>query len=167
MRHLFSATALVWVALTLMGCGHRGRHDIAAAPAAALQLGASHEVLPAGHRKMAAPAGAGLYFINLRNGEVVSSPVLVQFGLRGMGVAPAGLEKAETGHHHLLVDVAALDPNAPLPADGHHRHFGAGQTETLLQLPPGGHTLQLVLGDHNHIPHHPPVLSERITVWIK
>ena len=84
-----------------------------------------------------------------------------------MGVAPAGMEKEGTGHHHLLVDVDAFDVNAPLPADARHRHFGAGQTEVSLTLTPGTHTLQLVLADQNHIPHHPPVMSERITVTVK
>ena len=117
-----------------------------------------------------APEGAKLYFINLKDGETVSSPVLVQFGLSGMGVAPAGVEgKQNTGHHHLVVDemIEADELNAPLPADEHHRHFGGGQTETTIELAPGKHTLQLVLGDWSHIPHNPPVMSERITVTVE
>ena len=143
--------------------GHAGH----TAATAAAQTGASLAVLPSGYKKVAAPAGAKVYFIQLKNGDSVASPLVVQFGLQGMGVAPAGVEKEGTGHHHLLVDVAAFDVNAPLPADERHRHFGAGQTEVSLALPPGSHTLQLVLADQNHIPHHPPVMSERITVTVK
>jgi hypothetical protein len=84
-----------------------------------------------------------------------------------MGVAPAGIEKEATGHHHLLINVDAIDVNAPLPANDSHRHFGGGQTETTVDLKPGTYTLQLLLGDQNHIPHHPPVMSERITITVK
>jgi Domain of unknown function (DUF4399) len=95
------------------------------------------------------PAGAKVYFINLKNGQDVTSPFLVQFGLSGMGVAPAGVEKANTGHHRLLIDTA-LSGDAlkqPIPMEDTHRHFGNGQTEAMITLPPGKHTLQLVLGD--------------------
>ena len=117
-----------------------------------------------------APAGAKVYFLNLKDGATVSSPVLVQFGLAGMGVAPAGIEKANTGHHHLLIDVAAPKGEElayPLPADDHHKHFGGGQTETSITLAKGKHTLQLVLGDQNHIPHNPPVMSQPITITVE
>lgn len=114
-----------------------------------------------------APPGAELYFISPRDGEVVESPVTVRFGLRGMGVAPAGVEHPDTGHHHLLIDADPPPPDRPLPADERHRHFGGGQTETTIELAPGVHTLQLVLGDHAHVPHDPPVVSERITITVK
>ncbi|MDY6942095.1 MAG: DUF4399 domain-containing protein [Pseudomonadota bacterium] len=115
-----------------------------------------------------APEGAAIYFISPTNGQTVSSPVVVRFGLRGMGVAPAGVERAATGHHHLLIDAESLPPlDAPVPADEHHRHFGGGQTEVSVELAPGEHTLQLLLGDHNHIPHDPPVVSEKITITVK
>ena len=115
------------------------------------------------------PAGAKVYFINLKDGDTVSSPFLVQFGLSGMGVAPAGVEKPNTGHHHLLIDAAALTEEQlkePIPADDNHKHFGGGQTETMLTLPEGTHTLQLVLADWTHIPHVPPVMSEPITITV-
>lgn len=128
---------------------------------------ASMTTLSSGYQKVAAAPGTRLYFVNLRDGQTVSNPVKLVFGLSGMGVAPAGVEKAGTGHHHLLIDVAAWDANAPLPVSDQVRHFGMGQTETTLQLAPGTHTLQLVLGDQNHIPHHPVVASERITVTVK
>ncbi len=115
-----------------------------------------------------APEGASVYFIDLADGAVVKSPLTVRFGLHGMGVAPAGVDRPNTGHHHLLVDVAELPAlDQPIPADEHHRHFGAGQTETTLELAPGKHTLQLLLGDELHIPHQPPVVSERITITIE
>lgn len=109
---------------------------------------------------------AEVYFITPVDGETISGPVTVRFGLRGMGVAPAGIEKANTGHHHLIVDVPlpALDEN--VPADENHVHFGGGQTETTIKLAPGQHTLQLLLADMNHIPHLPAVFSKRITITV-
>ena len=115
----------------------------------------------------ASPDGAAVYFISPQDGATVSSPVTVVFGLKGMGVAPAGVEKAKTGHHHLLIDTPMEDYENAVPADEMHRHFGGGQTETVISLSPGKHTLQLVLGDHNHIPHKPPVQSKRITITVK
>jgi len=118
--------------------------------------------------RTAAPENATVYFLSPANGATVSSPVTIRFGLRGMGVAPAGVTTANTGHHHLLVDVETLPPdNLPIPNDANHRHFGLGQTETELTLPPGQHTLQLVLGDALHIPHQPPVRSEKITITVQ
>jgi len=117
-----------------------------------------------------APEGAKVYFINLKDGDTVANPVMIQFGLSGMGVAPAGVEdKKNTGHHHLLVDTALEGEalNEPIPSDDRHRHFGGGQTETSIELPAGSHTLQLVLGDWSHIPHNPPVMSEKITITVK
>ena len=117
-----------------------------------------------------APAGAELYFIAPQDGATVSSPVTVRFGLKGMGVAPAGVENEKTGHHHLLIDTDALSGAAldePIPADDHHKHFGGGQTETTIELAPGTHTLLLVLGDWSHIPHNPPVMSQKITITVK
>jgi hypothetical protein len=115
----------------------------------------------------AAPKDASLYFITLRDGQKVKSPVTIRFGLRGMGVTHAGDNYANSGHHHLFVDVSEpLDPNDTIPSDKNHLHFGAGQTETRLELPPGRHTLQLVLGDANHVPFDPPVVSRKITIVV-
>ncbi|MDZ4348218.1 MAG: DUF4399 domain-containing protein [Xanthomonadaceae bacterium] len=114
-----------------------------------------------------APEGASVYLISPRDGEVVASPVTVRFGLKGMGVAPAGVEAQGTGHHHLLIDAEVPDSGLPIPADDNHRHFGKGQTEATIELAPGRHTLQLLLGDHLHIPHDPPVVSERITITVE
>ena len=115
------------------------------------------------------PAGAKIYFINLKDGAEVTSPFLVQFGLSGMGVAPAGVEKPNTGHHHLIIDatLSADEMKAPIPGDAKHVHFGGGQTEAMVTLPKGQHTLQLVLGDWTHIPHVPPVMSEPITITVR
>ncbi len=113
------------------------------------------------------PAGARVYFIEPKNGAEVKGPVKVVFGLSTMGVAPAGTQKDNTGHHHLLIDAPAVDTNAPLPATDQIQHFGNGQTETTLTLKPGKHTLQLVLGDWKHQPHNPPVMSETITITVK
>jgi hypothetical protein len=112
------------------------------------------------------PEGAKVYFINLKDGDTVSSPFLVQFGLSGMGVAPAGVEKPNTGHHHLLIDTALPPLDQPIPNDKNHRHFGLGQTETVIDLPPGTHTLQLLMGDADHIPHDPPLMSKKITIHV-
>jgi hypothetical protein len=115
------------------------------------------------------PAGAKVYIINLKDGATVKSPFLVQFGLSGMGVAPAGVEKPNTGHHHLLIDttLTAEELKGAIPADDTHKHFGAGQTEAMVALPKGKHTLQLVLGDWSHIPHAPPVMSSPISVLVE
>ena len=114
------------------------------------------------------PAGANLYIISPADGEVVQKSVTIKFGLKGMGVAPAGVDRPNTGHHHLLIDVKKLPPlNKPLPADAQHKHFGGGQTQTTLTLSPGKHTLQLLLADKNHVPHDPPLMSEKISIIVK
>ncbi|HEX4618104.1 MAG TPA: DUF4399 domain-containing protein [Steroidobacteraceae bacterium] len=115
------------------------------------------------------PPGAEVYIISPRDGARVKSPVLVRFGLKdNMGIAPAGVKFDNTGHHHLLIDTdAPADMGAPLPATDKIKHFGKGQTETSLTLPPGKHTLQLVLGDQSHIPHDPPVISKKIAITVE
>lgn len=115
-----------------------------------------------------APAGTELYFIAPDDGATVGTEVTVRFGLKGLGVAPAGVVKENTGHHHLLVDVKELPAaDQPIPNDAQHKHFGGGQTETVLQLKPGDHTLQLILGDAAHVPFDPPLVSKTITVHVK
>ena len=117
--------------------------------------------------KSPSPAGAKVYFIEPKDGATVTGPFKVVMGLSGMGIAPAGTDAPDTGHHHIFVDAGDVNPDAPIPVDDNHRHFGKGQTETMLTLPAGTHTLQLVLGDKNHIPHNPPVVSEKITITVK
>jgi hypothetical protein len=123
---------------------------------------------PAGLPVTKATPGAEVYIISPKNGATVHGKVTVRFGLKGMGVAPAGVAKVNTGHHHLLVDVKQLPPaGLPIPADAQHIHFGGGQTETTVALKPGTHTLQLELADANHIPFDPAVVSQRITVHVE
>lgn len=114
----------------------------------------------------AADPGASVYFIDLKDGAIVPPKFTVHFGLKGMGIAPAGMEREHAGHHHLLIDVETPPFDEPIPNDPNHLHFGAGQTEAEVSLPPGQHTLQLLLGDKNHIPHSPPVVSERIRITV-
>lgn len=132
-------------------------------------LAASLAVSTATAGETPSPEGAKVYFVNLKDGQTVTNPVKIIFGLSGMGVAPAGTEKEKTGHHHLIINetIEGEELNEPLPADEQHVHFGGGQTEVSIELPAGTHTLQLVLGDQNHVPHNPPVMSERITVTVK
>jgi len=108
-----------------------------------------------------------VYFINLQDGEIVENPILIQFGLSGKGVAPAGVNIENTGHHHLLIDVKAIDFYMPIPSSKNHLHFGGGQTETSIELAPGEHELQLVLGDLYHVPHSPPITSNKIKIIVK
>lgn len=112
-------------------------------------------------------AEARVYFINLEDGDEVESPFLIQFGLSEMGIAPAGIDRENTGHHHLLINVKDLDFSKPIPASKNHIHFGGGQTESLVELPPGDYRLQLVLGDMTHTPHTPPVVSRQINITVK
>lgn len=112
------------------------------------------------------PPDAAVYFVYPRDGEVIYPRSTIRFGLRNMGVAPAGVAKPDTGHHHLIVDAETPPLDTPIPSDPNHLHFGGGQTEVKLTLPPGKHTLQLILADDQHVPHDPPVMSERITVTV-
>ena len=113
----------------------------------------------------ASPAGANAYIVSPANGEQVLKTFTVRFGFQGMGVAPAGVEKAKTGHFHLIIDGDLPDMSKPM--DKQIKHFGGGQIETTLTLPKGEHTLQLIMGDYNHVPNFPPVVSKKITVFLK
>ena len=118
--------------------------------------------------RIAAPAGAEVYFIAPQNGAKLHSPVTIKFGLKGMGIAPAGIKFDNTGHHHLLVDtdLSEVKLDAPMPATDKIVHFGKGQTETTLTLPPGKHTLQLVFADYLHQSFDPPLTSKKITITV-
>jgi hypothetical protein len=126
-------------------------------------------------KRQSSPEGAKTYIVAPQNGSTVKKKFKVNFGLTGMGISPAGITVQgqpipDTGHHHLLVDVVKLPPlDVPLPADQHDKimHFGKGQTETMLELAPGTHTLQLIFADYAHVPHDPPVMSEKITVIVE
>jgi len=124
----------------------------------------SAQASPSATGRHASPPGAKVYFVDLADGAQTPTTFTVRFGLVGMGVAPAGVEKANTGHHHLVIDAPLPPLDQPIPSDENHLHFGAGQTEATITLAPGRHTLQLLLGDLNHIPHDPPVFSAPITI---
>ena len=137
-------------------------------PLAIAQAPAGAPAAAAALPRTPAPAGAAVYIISPKNGATVRNPVLVQFGLKGMGVAPAGIKFDNSGHHHLLIDSdPPPDMGVPLPVTDKIVHFGKGQTETTLNLSPGKHTLQLLFADPKHIPHSPPVHSEKITITVK
>lgn len=145
---------LGWSAVAALAQDHgHGGHET---PAAA-----------AGQGRTASPKGAEVYFHFPLDGIRVQQRFTVQLGLRGMGIAPAGIAKALTGHHHLLLDAGKPDPDQPIPSDYNHIHLGNGQTEVVLTLPPGTHTLQLLMGDHAHIPHVPPIMSKKITIYVR
>ncbi|EKF72992.1 hypothetical protein A11A3_15841 [Alcanivorax hongdengensis A-11-3] len=133
-----------------------------AAPAEAASSEAS------GITRTPAPQGASVFIVSPADGATVSSPVKVEFGIEGMQLAPAGTDKPDTGHHHLLVDLDTLPAmDMPLPSNDHVIHFGKAQTSTELELAPGKHTLQLLLGDYRHVPFDPPIMSEKITITVK
>jgi hypothetical protein len=147
--------------LAALALGFSMTATIAAVPAASAQSAA------VAIARTPSPPGAEVYIISPRDGAKVHSPVTVVFGLKGMGVAPAGVKFDNTGHHHLLIDTdPPSDVNAPLPATDKIVHFGKGQTEASVPLSPGKHTLQLLLGDQNHVPHNPPVISKKITITV-
>ncbi len=127
----------------------------------------SHGAASDGHTP--APEGAAVYIITPENGATVSNPVTIRFGASGIGVAPAGVDVPNTGHHHLLINVdpAQVDLNMALPADDQHRHFGGGQTEVTLDLPAGTHNLMLLLGDQFHVPHEPAIMSDIVTITVE
>jgi hypothetical protein len=118
-------------------------------------------------KRTPSPAGAEVYLISPKDGDTVTSPVTVKFGLKGMGIAPAGIQFDNSGHHHLIIDAELPPLNAPVPTDAQHLHFGKGQTETTVELKPGKHTLQLLLGDYLHTAHEPAVSSKKITITVK
>ncbi|MFN3232867.1 MAG: DUF4399 domain-containing protein [Alphaproteobacteria bacterium] len=117
--------------------------------------------------RQASVEGAEVFIISPMDGATVTSPVTVQFGLKGMGIAPAGVDIPGTGHHHLLINEELPNLMESMPMSDGLIHYGGGQTQATIDLPPGTHTLQLILGDMNHIPHKPPVISEKITIVVE
>lgn len=138
------------------------KYVVAGLAALAIAAGAVAQI-----KRTPSPKGAEVYIIAPKDGETVASPVTVKFGLKGMGVAPAGIAFDGSGHHHLIIDADLPPEGAPIPADGNHVHFGKGQTEAVVELKPGKHTLQLLLGDQLHVPHDPVVASKKITITVK
>lgn len=165
------AATLVLMAASACADSHgkdHGKEDAQGAAAEHHQHDGKSRTMPPKETKKPDMSKAELYIISPVDGAVVTSPVRVQFGLRGMGVAPAGADLKNTGHHHLLIDVDEMpDMSAPLPATDNIRHFGGGQTEGSIELAPGEHSLQLLLGDFIHRPHNPPVISDKITITVK
>lgn len=141
------------------GATHGGAH---AEPQAEAQPGTQRPT------RATAPRDAYVYIGWPNDGEVIyGTRFKVWFGTRNFGVAPAGVTTRNTGHHHLLIDVPLPKLDEPIPNDRNHLHFGLGQTETILELPPGTHTLQLLMGDADHVPHDPPVMSRRVTITVR
>ena len=165
--HLFTALVVV----TLAACGQEPAEKSAETPAteAVDTAATATEVASAaaGLPRTASPAGATVFFISPADGDTVTNPVAIEFGISGMGVVKAGEDQAESGHHHLIIDAGLPDLGLPIPADEHYVHFGDASTATELTLDPGAHTLQLLLGDYLHIPHDPPVMSATITVVVE
>jgi hypothetical protein len=156
----FSVAVIATALFLVSACGPQESDPVAVEePAAAEQ--------PAAMPRTISTSGATVFFITPADGDTVSSPISIEFGVRGMDVVAAGVDQAHSGHHHLLVDTDLPEMALPIPADANHIHFGDGSTSTELTLAPGQHTLRLLLGDHLHIPHDPPVMSEPITVTVE
>lgn len=153
--------------MLIVGCGQQ-EDDPVVADETAPQAGAVVVAeAPAAMSGTVSPEGASVFFITPADGDTVSNPVAIEFGIEGMVVVAAGVNDAHSGHHHLLVDTDAPDMGLPIPADANHIHFGDASTSTELTLEPGQHTLRLLLGDHLHIPHNPPIISDPITITVK
>lgn len=157
------APLLILIALSLSACSESNPPEAPAPEAAAVAETAAPAALP----RTASVEGARVFFITPADGDTVSSPLKLAFGIEGMSVAKAGDNSPDSGHHHLIIDSELPDFGQPIPADANYKHFGDGSTSTEITLEPGEHTLQLLLGDHLHIPHEPPVYSEQITVTVE
>ena len=147
----------------LVACGQKASEPEPAAAEAEPPAAAEPAALP----RTAAPEGARVFFITPADGDTVSSPVAIEFGVEGMTVVRAGVQETDSGHHHLIVNADLPSFDLPIPASDQYIHFGDGSTATTLELPPGEHTLQLLMGDHIHVPHDPPVASEVITITVE
>lgn len=152
------------LALAIAACGEKPDDETAAAaPSKAATETTTAAALP----RTASVEGARVFFITPADGDTVTSPVRIEFGIEGMTVAPAGDDTPHSGHHHLLINTGLPDLGLPIPANDNYVHFGDGRTETEIELEPGEHTLQMLLGDHMHIPHDPPLVSEQITITVE
>jgi hypothetical protein len=159
----FSRTAFVLSLLIFLVSACNKTSESVAEPAATTKAESDLTLLP----RSASPHGARVFFINPTHGETVSNPIRIDFGIQGMTVVKAGNDAANSGHHHLLIDTDVPDKHLPIPADEQHIHFGDGSTTTEITLTPGKHRLQLILGDHLHIPHDPAVVSKSITITVE
>ncbi len=162
---VLSATILV-----LTACGQKSAEEsVTTEPGTSAETTRASEAAaePAAMPRTASADGARVFFIMPADGTSVTNPIKVEFGIAGMDVVKAGDDQPNSGHHHLLIDTGLPDLGSPIPADEHHVHFGDGSTMTEITLPPGEHTLQMLLGDHLHIPHTPPLVSEPITITVE
>ncbi len=163
-RPFFVFTAITTFLLA-SACSQQETPDAGSSPAD--EPVAADAAEPTALPRTASPEGASVFFISPADGDTVTSPVSIEFGIGGMSVVTAGDNQSQSGHHHLLVDTDLPDMTLPIPADENHIHFGDASTSTDLTLEPGEHTLRLLLGDHLHVPHDPPVISESITILVK
>ena len=160
-------TTIVSAALLFaLGCSPEEQAQNTSAPAEAETM-AETEAPAAVLERTASADGARVFFISPTDGDTVSNPVRVEFGIEGMDVVRAGVDEPHSGHHHLLINTGLPDLTMPIPADDQHIHFGDGSTSTEITLPPGEHTLSMLLGDYRHIPHDPPLVSETITITVE
>lgn len=157
--------ALPALALCLGACGKQAADHPADPPAD--EMTAKPVEALAALTRTPSPDGARVFFITPDDGAVVSNPVVIDFGIEGMSVTTAGDNRPDSGHHHLLIDAELPDLTLPIPASANYVHFGDGSTSTQITLEPGQHTLRMLLGDHLHIPHDPPVISEPITITVE
>ena len=169
MRSKNTLPAITVIAVLLLGsaCGRQEAEAPAADGTAAGEVQEAIAAAPAAMPRTPSAEGARVFFITPADGDTVSSPVTLEFGIEGMTVVTAGDDTPQSGHHHLLVDAEVPDLGLPVPADSNHIHFGDARTATELALEPGQHTLRLLLGDHLHIPHDPPVMSDPITITVQ
>lgn len=168
MKKWLPVIALSSLTLGLAACGGKPEPAAPSAPPAATEPAPTPPPAPPPAARNPAPAGAKVAIVSPANGATVKSPVKVQFSIEGMDLAPAGTAQPNSGHHHLLIDTGLPeDLNQPVAKDEQHLHYGQAQTEAEVTLAPGSHTLQLLLGDVNHVPHDPPVVSEQITITVE
>ncbi len=168
MKRPFIAWQATLPALFLFAaCGQEGAETVPTAEEPAAKMETELTRAPAAMARTPSTDGAQVFFITPADGEVVSNPIRLEFGLNGMEVVPAGDKRPGSGHHHLVIDAGLPDFGLPVPADQHHIHFGGGSSQVELTLPAGQHTLQLLLADYLHVPHDPPVFSKRITVAVE
>ena len=164
-RFKFKAAVAATSLLLIGACEKQGPEpEVASQPASDETVVAEQ---PVAMPRTASPDGASVFFITPADGDTVPNPISLEFGIDGMNIVAAGIDEAHSGHHHLLVDTDLPDVGLPIPADANHIHFGDASTSTVLTLLPGEHTLRLLLGDHLHIPHDPPVMSEQITITVE
>jgi hypothetical protein len=154
--------------IVLTACGEKPAGDAVetaqSATSAPAEMAAAE---PAKLARTTSAEGANVFFITPADGATVANPISIEFGIAGMDVVKAGNDQPNSGHHHLLIDADLPDLGLPIPADEHHVHFGDGSTSTQISLPPGEHKLQMLLGDHLHIPHNPPLTSAQITITVE